>query len=180
MVVPCLCLYAARSLLLSPGGKMAVKKKIKCMNLRKQTTMLSFKTSTRAAVIWWCLKVRFLIMVIDSWWDDIKRHQQKNSNEDKPENMEVVKPCLHKLNLVQFQETSLDASETTAEKSTSKHLDREHPYSPGHTEMADQISTRSSIPYFHHRGANTETNEKSWRNPINNIKFMGLSAFKNK
>lgn len=115
--------------------------------------------------------------------DDVKRHQQKNSKEDKPENMEVVKPHLHTLhilNLMRFQETSLDASETPAEKSTSKHLDREHSSSPGHTELADQTSISISIrPYSHHRGAHAEKNEKSWRNP-KNIKFMGLSAFKKK
>lgn len=93
--------------------------------------------------------------------------------------MEVVKPCLHTLhilNLVHFQETSLDASVTTAEKSTSKHLDGEHSSSPGHTELADQISfsinsSISIVPYFHHRGAHTETNGKSWRNLSNIIKI---------
>lgn len=113
--------------------------------------------------------------------DDINRHKQKDSKEDKPENLEVGKPCLHALhilNLVRLQETCLDASETTAEKSTSKRLYREHSSSPGHTELADQISISyiSVVPYLHHKGAHTETNEKSWGNPSNSKNHGSLGV----
>lgn len=61
--------------------------------------------------------------------------------------------------------------ETTAEKSTSIS-------SPGHSELADQISISISIsisiiPYLHHRGAHTETKWEKLKKPEQHYKIDG-------